>query len=189
MSDSDRGNLVLPLLAALALLAGWLAFKGFQTPAEVGEQTIELRPRYHLEEARWRRFDDSGAPVFVLAASNIDYFDDASMQLAGVRFDTHAEEGSWQLDADRGVVPAGETRLKLEPLVEVRGAREVGGRIELQTPSLWVDWEARTLSTDETVEARTAAGSSLQAVGMRGDWTGRRIEFLNAVQVRHALRN
>lgn len=185
---ADRGGLLLPVLAALALLAGWLAFKGFQGPTEVSEALIEQRPRYHLEEVRWQRYDESGAPVFVLAATSIDYFDDASMQLTGVRFDTHAEGGSWRLEADRGTVPAGETRLRLEPQVDVRGARERGGgRIDLRTPLLWVDWRERTLNTDEPVEARTAAGSTLQAMGMRGDWTGRRVEFLNTVQMRHVL--
>lgn len=182
----ERDNLLLPTLAVLALLAGWLALKGFQGPGEAADEAAELRPRYHLEEARWRRYDETGAPVFALAASNIDYFDDASMQLASIRFDTHAEDGSWQLEADRGTVPAGQTRLRLEPLVDVRGTREQG-RINILTTMLWVDWEQRTLSTDQPVEARTAAGSRLQAVGMRGDWTGRRVEFLDAVQVRHVL--
>lgn len=189
MSSSDRGNLVLPTLAACAALAGWLAFKGFQSPVDAGGELAELRPRYHLEDARWRRFDQNGAPVFVLAAANMDYFDDTSMQLAGVRFDTYGEEGNWQLAADRGSVAAGETRLTLEPLVELTGARERDGRIDLQTPTLWVDWNARTLGTDATIEARTAAGSTLQATGMRGDWTGRRVEFLDAVSVRHVPRD
>ncbi|MFC4252370.1 LPS export ABC transporter periplasmic protein LptC [Sinimarinibacterium flocculans] len=189
MSSSDRGNLWLPLLGALALLAGWLAFKGFQAPTDLREELVEQRPRYHLEDARWRRYDDTGAPIFVLAAANIDYFDDASMQLDSVRFDTYAEAGRWQLEADRGHVPAGETRLKLQPLVDVHGVRAPDGSIDLQTPSLWVDWTERTLKTDDPVEARTAAGSTLEATGMRGDWTGRHVEFLDAVRVRHVLRD
>ncbi|MES0875155.1 LPS export ABC transporter periplasmic protein LptC [Sinimarinibacterium thermocellulolyticum] len=190
MSDrGDRGNLLLPTLAALALVAGWLALRGFQTPIEPPTEIAQARPRYHLQDAHWQRFDESGAPLFVLAAADLDYFDDASMQLAGVRLDTYADEGNWRLEADRGMVPAGETRLRLEPLVELRGAREHSGRIALKTPTLWVDWRARTLSTDQPVEASTAAGSTLKARGLRGDWAGRHVEFLDAVRVRHVLRD
>jgi LPS export ABC transporter protein LptC len=187
--DTDaRSPLLYPALALLALLAGWLAFEGFRDPGAAPAANEEQRPRYHIEAADWTRFDETGSRVFVVGASSIDYFDDASMQLADIALNTGDENGPWRLDARRGVVPAGEKRLRLEPLVDVRGRTRDEVPVQILAPTLWVDWAERTLSTDDAVDAR-AGSSTLQAVGMRTDWNGERVEFLGEVQVRHVPDN
>jgi LPS export ABC transporter protein LptC len=183
--DADtRSPLLYPVLGLLALLAGWLAFEGFRDPGDVPSALAEQRPRYHIEVADWTRYDEAGARVFVVGASSIDYFDDASMQLADIVLDTHAGDGQWRLDASRGSVPPGEKRLRLEPQVDVRGRTRKDVPVQIRTPTLWVDWAERTLSTEDAVDARTGA-STLQAVGMRADWNGQHVEFLSDVKVRH----
>jgi LPS export ABC transporter protein LptC len=187
--DADaRSPLLYPVLGLLALFAGWLAFEGFRDPGDAPAAVEEQRPRYHIEAADWTRFDGTGAQLFVVGATSIDYFDDASMQLTDVALNTRAEDGQWRLDASRGVVPPGETRLRLEPLVDVRGRTRDDLPVQIRAPTLWVDWTERTLTTDDAVDARTGA-STLQAVGMRTDWSGERVEFLSAVRVRHAAGN
>lgn len=182
-----RSPLLYPLLGLLAVLTGWLAFEGFRDPGDVPTGFDEQRPRYHIEVADWVRYDETGAPVFAVGAGSIDYFDDTSMLLSEVELSTQAaDDGPWRLDASRGVVPPGERRLRLEPLVNVRGRTRDDLPVQIRTPSLWVDWAGRTLSTADAIDARAGA-STLQAVGMRADWDGERVEFLSDVQVRHVV--
>lgn len=181
---TERSSLTLPALGLLALVAGWLVFEGFREPAP-GETVAEVdRPRYHLEGSHWRRFDDTGAALFEATVATIDYFDDESMDLSGIAFATRGGQGSWQLVAPRGSVAAGEKRLLLKPQVDVRGEPLRQPQTDIQTKTLWVDWATRTLTTGDPVVA-TAPGRRLEAVGMRADWAGERVEFLNDVKVRH----
>ncbi len=183
-ADASRSPLLYPVLSLLAALAAWLAFEGFRDPGESAAAFEEQRPRYHIESADWTRYDPSGTPTFIVGASSIDYFDDASMMLNDITLDTRAGDGRWQLGASRGTVPGGERRLRLEPQVDVQGSTSDGTPVQIRTPTLWVDWVERTLSTADAVAARAGA-SSLDAVGMHTDWSGQRVEFLSDVQVRH----
>lgn len=184
---TNRSVLTFPALGLLALVAGWLVFEGFREPAP--EETVAEadRPRYHVEGSHWRRYDDTGAAIFEATVASIDYFDDESMELSGIAFATRGERGSWELLAPRGSVAAGETRLLLRPQVDVRGEPVHQSRTDIQTSTLWVDWAARTLATDDPVVA-SAPGRRLEAVGMRADWAGERVEFLDDVKVRHEPR-
>ncbi len=171
-------------LTLLALVAGALAYQGFREPASFETLAEAGRPRYHLEGAHWRRYGDTGEPVFEATADSIDYFDDASMELSGIDLVTRGARGGWQLNAARGRVAAGERRLLLEPQVDIHGDPKQQPGTEIHTPTLWVDWSRRTLSTTDAVVA-LAPGRSLEAVGMRADWSGQRVDFLQRVEVRH----
>lgn len=181
----ERGTLLFPALGVLGLLAAWLVVDSFQSLPDAPLVLSEQRPRYRLEEAAWQRYDETGGSVFEAEATSIDYFDDASMLLTNIALDTHADKGHWRLIADRGHVAAGEKRMRLEPDVDVRGEARELKPVEIRTPTLWVDWEARTLSTPDPVNA-TAPGRQLQALGMRADWAAEKVEFLQNVEVRHA---
>lgn len=192
------------LVPALLLLLGavvWLGQRsepalpaGAQTPAD------EERPRYQLDGAQWLRHTEAGQPLFEVRARRVDYFDDGAMQLMTVEVDHLAAgespAGHWTLNAPRGSVDAGEHRLRLYPQVEIHGQVEDAGQdtgrraatadpLLIQTTALWVDWQARTLDSDQPVTAQ-APGRRLQAVGLHADWSGRRVAFLDDVQVTHA---
>jgi LPS export ABC transporter protein LptC len=181
-----RNAILLPALGLLLALSVWMTLRGFQ-PRDIGETEAEVvRPRYHLEGADWMRYDDTGAALFEVAAGSVDYFDDASMQLQTVSVrHLGGEQGAWLLRADRGSVPPGQRRLLLEPRVTVDGQAPRQDDVTLRTPQLWVDFDARTLSSPAAVRAE-APGRSLDAIGMHADWTGERVEFLDQVEVHHA---
>ena len=185
--SAERSALTLPMLGLMAMVAGWLAFQGFRKPASSDTPEAIERPRYHIEGAQWRRYDDTGALVFEATAAGIDYFDDASMELNDIALVTHSAErrGSWQLTANRGSVPPGEERIELKPEVRIDGEPHERPAIEIGTPTLWVDWARRTLSTDDPIVA-SSPGRTHSAIGMRADWTGERVEFLRQVESRYA---
>lgn len=186
MSRLDHSAITFPALACIAAIAAWLTLQGFRGPRDSAPADEIERPRYHLEGTLWRRFDETGAPVFEITANSIDYFDDESMQLIGIGATTLDRSGGhWQLSADHGAVAAGEKRLLLRPAVEVRGQPAQQPPLLIQTPELWVDWQSRILSTPEAIVA-TAPGRRLDAVGMRADWASELVEFLAQVEVRHA---
>lgn len=184
---SERRALTLPMIGLLAMLAGWLAFQGFRKPIALETADTVERPRYHIEGAQWRRYDDAGSLVFEAQATGIDYFDDASMEMTGIVLLTHGEEtgGSWQLTASRGSVPAGEKRIELKPEVRIDGQPHRQPSIEIGTPTLWVDWVGRTLEAPGPIVARSP-GREVRAIGMRADWSGRRAEFLQQVESSYA---
>lgn len=184
----DRSALTLPALGLLALVAGWLVFQGINEPVPPPAPGDVERPRYRLEGAHWQRYDAQGAPVLEATVAGIDYFDDASMELSGIALATRGGQGGWQLVAPRGSVAAGESRMLLQPHVEIRGAPPRQPTLRIETDTLWADWQARTLSTADAVTA-TAPGRTLKAVGLRADWDGRRVRFLEDVEARHAQRD
>ncbi len=181
-----RNAVLLPGLALLLALSVWLTLRGFQPQEMVEPEAAVERPRYHLEGAEWMRHDDTGAALFEVTADSVDYFDDASMQLQTVSVrHLGGDQGAWLLTAARGNVPAGQKRLLLEPSVIVDGQAPQQDDVTLHTPQLWVNFDARTISSPVAVRAE-APGRSLNAVGMQADWTGERVEFLDQVEVRHA---
>lgn len=183
----DRDTLALPFLGLLALAAGWLAFLAFREPATPETAEAVERPRYHIDGAQWRRYGDSGELSFEAHATGIDYFDDASMQLSGIEMSTYSagHRGSWQLTAERGSVPPAQTRMELKPEVKIDGYPHDQPSISIVTPTLWADWEARRLTTDDPIVAQST-GRRVSAIGMRADWIGERVEFLSKVESHYA---
>ncbi len=182
-----RNAVLFPTLALLLFAAVWLTLRGFRYSAPLPEIAEIERPRYHLDGADWVRYDETGTPLFEIRAMSVDYFDDESMQMQKVSVQQlGGESGAWQLTSTRGEVPPQARRLLLEPDVTVIGdPPRQQGPVTMQAPQLWIDWETRQLTTASSVAVQ-APGRSLTAVGMNADWTGRRIEFENQVNVRHA---
>mgnify|MGYP006143201999 CR=1 FL=1 len=183
----DRDALTLPLLGLLALGAGWLAFQAFRAPiSPEAAETVE-RPRYHIDGAHWQRYGKTGELSFEAHATGIDYFDDASMELSGIEMKTYSagQQGSWQLAAERGSVPSEQKRMQLKPEVKIDGHPQGQQAISIVTPTLWADWEARSLSTSDPIVAQSP-GRRVSAVGLRADWIGERVEFLSKVESRYA---
>lgn len=184
MMGLDRQSFVLPALVLLAVAAAWMTIAGFRTPAGEAAEASAERPRYHIEGARWQRHDAQGLPLFELTARDVDYFDGASMEMTDIEVLTDGHDGEWTLTAARGTVPAGKNVLTLHPDVELNGRTREQRPLMLQTPSLALDWVARTLDTNESVVARSL-GQTLDAVGMHADWAAQRVAFKSQVQVRH----
>ncbi|QHS11131.1 LPS export ABC transporter periplasmic protein LptC [Sinimarinibacterium sp. NLF-5-8] len=181
-----RGNGWFVLGVALAGLAAYVSFDSFTpAPQTASSASAVERPRYRLEGATWQRFDEDGTALFTARARSIDYFDDASMQLLAVDVQTHAPQGQWQLQAERGRVPAHQTRIRLEPQAQISGRSARLASLTMQTPALWMDWQTRQIFTDEPIRAR-APGWALDARGLRADWSAQKVEFLHDVDVRHA---
>lgn len=180
----DRQSFVLPALALLAVAAAWMTIAGFRTPVSETTDASAERPRYHIEGARWLRHDAKGLPLFELTARDVDYFDGASMEMTDIEVLTDGRDGEWTLTATRGSVAAGQNVLTLHPDVELNGQTREQRPLEMQTPSLSLDWVARTLDTNDSVIAHSL-GQTLDAVGMHADWAAQRVSFKSQVKVRH----
>lgn len=187
MSMVDRQSVAFPVLAAVAAVAAWLTIAGFRETAGETSEINEQRPRYHIEGARWQRYDDQGAPLFELTARDVDYFDDASMELSDIDLETRGANNQWTLTAPRGSVAAGEEVLRLHPQVDLKGQARDQRPLALETPNLFVNWAERTLDTDDSIVARSL-GQTLDAVGMHADWAAERVTFKSQVKVRHEPR-
>jgi LPS export ABC transporter protein LptC len=183
VSGIDRQAVVFPVLAVLAVIAAWLTIAGFREPASEAADLTAERPRYHIEGARWQRYDERGTPLFELTARDVDYFDDASMEMTDIDLKTLGAS-HWTLSAARGSVAAGQEILKLHPQVDLQGQSREQRPLAMQTPSLFVNWNARTLDTDDSVIARSL-GQTLDAVGMHADWAAEKVSFKSQVRVRH----
>lgn len=178
-----RNSVLLPLIAFLLVTSLWLTLRGFQAPPSKPAVIEAERPRYHLEGAEWLRYDADGEPLFTVAAASVDYFDDASMQMQQVEVQQlGGEQGAWQLTADRGSVPSGQQRLQLVPAVNIVGLPPQHDQVTIRTPELWIDFASEEITTDAEIEARSP-GRKLNALGLRADWAGQRVQFLNQVEV------
>ncbi len=175
--------LLLPVTAMVA--AAWMAMQGFRAPAGANEEPSN-NSRYELQNAEWTRYGDDGAVDLRARADRIDYYDNRSMLLTTVEMDRlGGEQGRWQLQAAEGQVPAGESRVRLQPDVRIDGTLSSGAPAQLETRNVWVDWTRKTITSAEPVKM-TSPGRELRAIGMETDWAGEHIQFKKQVEVRYA---
>jgi LPS export ABC transporter protein LptC len=180
-----RKSLVLLLPAAVMVAAAWMTLQGFRAPGAVAEE-IHNDARYELQNAEWTRYSDDGQVDLRAHAERIDYYDDRSMRLTAVALDRlGGENGRWQLQAAEGQVPAGETRIRLQPEVLINGTLASGAPAQMQTRNVWVDWTRKTIVSSEAV-TMSSPGRELRAIGLEADWAGEHLQFKKQVEVRYA---
>ncbi|WP_028009029.1 LPS export ABC transporter periplasmic protein LptC [Solimonas flava] len=141
-------------------------------------------PQYVADGAVWTRYGADGTPMVRAQAQRIDYFEDRSMTLDTVTLDRlGGEQGSWHLEAPRGIVPANEQRMRLEPDVAVRGQAR-GLPTTIAAREVWVDWEKKTIRSDLPVQAR-APGRVATASGWESDFDATRVQMKGNVEMHY----
>ncbi|HEX4895256.1 MAG TPA: LPS export ABC transporter periplasmic protein LptC [Solimonas sp.] len=176
--------LLLPVL--FVGLAVWLALNDrLPEPVALAGADGTEQPRYRMEGVQWTRYGADGLPRFQAQAERADYYDDEALRLSGVGLDRlGGRQGAWTLRAPQGRVPAGETRMRLGPAVQIEGRDRRGAPVTIAARQVWVDWEARTIRSQEPVQLRSP-GTEVDAVGLEADWSGQRLRLLNRVEMRH----
>jgi LPS export ABC transporter protein LptC len=177
---------VLPVAVAIALLA--LNWRGGEMAPERVATRAETQPRYELVDARWIRYDETGAPEFEANIETIQVFDDDSAKLQTIEM--HSLGGTtspWRITAPEGFAPAhSRSRLQLRGGVTANGKWPQGEPLAFQTPYLWIDEQQHQIYTDAPVQAR-GPGRSAAANGMRADWIGKTVELLGQVRTQYEL--
>lgn len=184
-----KGSLAL-LAPILLIVAAFLAtLHGFRRGEQVVETPKARQPRYQLLGAEWTRYDAQGRATLHATADTIRYYDDKSAELEHLNMDRlGSQPGPWHLTAPRGYAPANQQRMQLTEPVKMRGQLKNGEPLELTAETLWVDYARREVYTDSAVNV-TAPYREVDAVGMRADWAGTRLQLLKNVRVTYATRS
>lgn len=179
-----RLALLLPLILIVAAIA--VTMRGFRHVERVAEAPQARQPRYELLGAEWTRYDAQGRTQLHATADTIRYYDDKSAELEHLVVDhLGSQPGPWHLTAPRGSAPAGEERLQLTEPVTMRGKLKNGDDLEVTAQTMWVDYARREVYTDTPVHV-AAPYRDVQALGMRTDWAGTRLQLLKDVRVTYA---
>jgi LPS export ABC transporter protein LptC len=173
--------LLVPALGGLFYTFHRLDNAGIEAPPPAADL-----PRYTVENAVLMRFDADGATQMQGHADSIDYFDDASGRAHGLQFDLlSGSETPWHLTAPAASLPAHQHRFLVEGPVVANGAwPDSGEQLELHTDRLWVDPDRHELQTDSPLDW-TGPTRSGDAIGMRADWAGRRLQLLHDVRMHY----
>jgi len=181
-------RLVVPGIAVLLLALAFFGFRGEDSPTAGTTATAE-QPRYVLRGAEWSSFDENGTLEFQGSATNIDYFDDESARLHTFALSVFGAQGApWTATAPEGYSPPGQReRLQLLGGAEGKGRWPDGEEMVFNTPQLWVDTKAETITTDEKVDlkskSRTASARGLKVTGPKQE-----MSLLNEVEMRYVPR-
>ena len=149
------------------------------------------RTRPHVKRgAEWSSFDEAGRLQFQGSADNIDYFDDESARMRTFALTVFAREGTpWLATAPEGYAPPGsdQQRLQLRGGVDGHGRWPDGEELQFQTPELWVDTGAETLTTEAKVTL-TSRSRNAVARGMRVVGQKQQMSLLHDVEMRYVPR-
>lgn len=182
-------RLAIPLAVMLAAaLVIWSFRDDSGTPEE--EIVAAEQPRYVLRGAEWSSFDEAGRLQFQGSADNIDYFDDESARMRTFALTVFAREGTpWLATAPEGYAPPGsdQQRLQLRGGVDGHGRWPDGEELQFQTPELWVDTGAETLTTEAKVTL-TSRSRNAVARGMRVVGQKQQMSLLHDVEMRYVPR-
>lgn len=176
------------VLGALALLACWLAWHGDDSASNAGPSASpkQAEARYVLEAATVQRTDKNGDPSLRLTVAEARYFDDKAASLKTIDVEgLSGQAAPWKLHSDAGLVPAGESRLRLQAPVSGAGRFPDGQLAKVQAGAVWVDENEHSFSSDEAV---TLIGTSREAraKGFTASFSGKKLK-LNSVEMRYAL--
>ncbi len=182
-------RLVVPGIAVLLLALAFFGFRGEDGPAAGAVVTSE-QPRYVLRGAEWSSFDEKGTLEFQGSAANIDYFDDESARLRTFALSVFGsqDDAPWTATAPEGYSPPGQReRLQLLGGVEGKGRWPDGEEMVFETPQLWVDTKAETITTDEKVDLRSKSRTA-SARGLRVAGPKQEMSLLKEVEMRYVPR-
>lgn len=150
---------LIPLVVALA--AAVAAMGGLETMRESPAPTLTAPAYNALAEGVDLRFhDDAGRLGYALRAARQVRSGDGTIEWSGPSLQWYAGNGGadWQVEAERGVSPAGGERLALSGNVMLR-RNEAGdsGGLTLTTSSLDIDLMDEVIATDTRVEMTSGA--------------------------------
>lgn len=172
------------LLIAAATIVSFSLRRDENQPAN-GSSAGAATPVYVAERATWIRFGTDGLPQLQAEAQRIDYFADRSMQLDTVTLDRlGGDQGAWHLEAPRGEVPAGSSKMRLSPDVAVKGTSKTQLPVQIAASEVWVDWEKREISSEQPVSLQ-APGRNLSADQWQTDFNGSRSQLRGHVEVEY----
>jgi LPS export ABC transporter protein LptC len=178
----------LPFLILIAA-AAWIVNSSMHRDRKlaVTETASDDRvPLYVAGQATWTRYGTDGTPLVRATAQNIDYYEDRSMALDTVTLDRlGGPQGAWHVTAPRGLVPANEQRMRLEPDVNVTGTVSKGKLpTTIAASEVWVDWDKKLISSERPVRA-TAPGRSATAQGWQSDFNATHVQMMGNVEMQY----
>ncbi|MBL6750409.1 MAG: LPS export ABC transporter periplasmic protein LptC [Nevskia sp.] len=178
---------LIPLLLVPALIGLLYTFQRMDNGSIQTSAAPQDLPRYTAAGATLMRFDADGERQLQGYADRMDYFDDASGRAHGLQLDLlSGGDSPWHLSAPAATLPAHQHRFLVEGPVVADGAwPDSGEKMQLHTDRLWVDPDRHELQTDSALDWNGPTRSG-NAVGMRADWSGRRVQLLHNVQMRYA---
>lgn len=168
------------LAALLALVLWWRPGDDLQLQEDPGAS----QPRYAIEGARWRQFDDQGQPLIEAEAHVMRLYRDERLELGAVTVRQLGDTDTWQLRAPGGLLPAGGRQLRLD--APVSADAQLGDELlGLVSGPVWIDRARQELNSDAPVTV-TAPNRRAQALGWSADWAARRLVLRDHVEVTHA---
>lgn len=171
------------LIAAAAIVS--LSLRRDENQGTTAGNQNAATPVYVAEQATWVRFGADGQPQLQAEAQRIDYFADRAMQLDAVILDRlGGDQGAWHLEAARGEVPAGSSRMRLSPEVAVKGTSKTQLPVQIAASEVWVDWEKREISSEQAVTLK-APGRNLRADRWQTDFNASRSQLRGHVEVEY----
>ncbi|MFT4045526.1 MAG: LPS export ABC transporter periplasmic protein LptC [Solimonas sp.] len=178
----------LPFLVLIAA-AAWIVNNSMHRDRKLAATDTageERLPLYIAGNATWTRYGSDGQPQVRATAQRIDYFEDRSMALTTVALDRlGGPQGTWHATAPRGVVPANEQRMRLEPDVNVTGTIGKGKLpTKIAASEVWVDWGKKLISSDRPVRA-TAPGHSATAQGWQSNFDATQVQMMGNVEMQY----
>lgn len=171
-------------LCAYGLLRISLQGESVERETHPADQSL-AQPLYIAHQATWVRYGEDHKPQLRAQAERIDYYEDHSMKLTQVRLDRlGAQNGPWQASAPQGYVPPGESRMRLQPDVVVKGMAPKSLPTEINAREVWVDWQSQQLYSRSPVRAK-APGRSASAQSWTSDFAGNHVQLNGQVEMHY----
>ena len=185
MSTGLSWQRLVPLLLVPALGGLFFTLQRMDDSGGAGspEASTEL-PRYTLHMAELTRFDADGNPNLFGTADSVEYFDDQSGRAHNLAMDLVAsDDKTWHLTSPAATLPARERRFMLEGPVVANGQwPDSGEKLTIRTDRLWIEPDQHQIQTDAPVHLQSPTRTG-DAVGLRSDWTARRLQLLHDVNM------
>lgn len=181
MNTQRRFSWTLPLfLLGGALLGVWLLDERRRSAADASIEHPD-NADYYVLNARLTSTNPQGQPAYEMTADKVLYFADGTSGLQQVHaYALGGSSSAWDLRADRGRISADGNRVDLMDNVRMEG--------ELKGKPILVTTQAITVYPD-TEQLESAAAVNIKgdihvtdAVGMRGEFSKRRLELLSNVK-------
>lgn len=153
---------------------------------ETDQSTPPDHADYFIRGAKMSALGLNGKLLYQIQAEEILHFRDRSANLTDMTL--HYQGGSagiWQMQANKGFMPAGGKKFELVGDVIIKGQRPNKGLTQMRMSEVELVPEEGMLRTASEVSI-TEPGSKISAVGMEADILNDVISLSNNVQVRYA---
>lgn len=171
-------------LALLAALSNWLMQTAEQSaPARASGERHD--PDFYLKDFTLITMDKTGALLNRLESPYmVHYADDGVSEVTTPRMRVFRKNAPpWQIDAGTGVILAeGKTVLLRDGVIIRQNHPQNGQHSTLRTADLTVTPDREFAETASPVSFTDSAGTAVDAVGMRANFTDERLELLSQVR-------